>query len=108
MQFRSYNKRGNGNGYNNCYNRNKNFRYNQGKNGNQNYQNSNYRGRGKYRGRGRGRGNYINNFNRNQPQQYVRFSENLGGSSQDGRAPQTSNQAQNMDNQMFQIPFQGN
>lgn len=108
LQFKSYQKRGNGNG--NGYNKNKNFRYSQNKNGNQNYQNyqnSNYRGRGKFRGRGRGRGSYNGNFNRNQSQQYVRYSENLGGPSQEGRASQTP-PTQNVDGQIFHIPFQGN
>lgn len=78
--------------------------YNNGYNNNRNFNNSNYRGgRGKYRGRGRGRGSYSNNYQRNHSQQYVRYAENSPGPSQDGRANQTQQPAQ----QIF-IPYQQN
>lgn len=82
------------NNYNNGYNNNRNFN-----------NNSNYRGgRGRYRGRGRDRGGYSNNnYQRNRPQQYVRYAENSPGPSQDGRAIQTQQPAQ----QVY-IPFQQN
>lgn len=78
--------------------------YNNGYNNNRNFNNSNYRsGRGKYRGRGRGRGGYSNNYQRNRPQQYVRYAENSPSPSQDGRANQTQQPTQ-----QTYIPYQQN
>lgn len=80
--------------------------YNNGYN-NRNFNNSTYRGgRGKNRGRGRGRGGYSNNYQRNRPQQYVRYAENSPGPSQDGRANQSNQSPQQT--QQFYIPFQQN
>lgn len=100
LQFRTQKR-----GFNRGRGQYKNQKFNNGyqKNGQINFtnNNSNYRGRGKFRGRGRGRGQY-NNYNRNHSQQYVRFTENLSGPSQDGRAVQ-----QQQDQQIY-IPFQQN
>lgn len=100
LQFKAQNKRG----YNRGRGQYKNQKFNNGyqKNGQNNYNNnSNFRGRNKFRGRGRGRSTYNNNnYNRNSSQQYVRYTENLPGPSQDGRA------AQQQSNQHIYIPFQ--
>lgn len=100
LQFKAQNKRG----FNRGRGQYKNHKHNNGyqKNGQNNYNNnSNFRGHNKFRGRGRGRGNYNNNnYNRNSSQQYVRYTENLPGPSQDGRATQQQT------NQQVYIPFQ--
>lgn len=97
LQFNTQNKRG----FNKGRGQYKNQKFNNvyQKNSQDNFDNnSNFRGRNKFRGRGRGRGNY-NNY-RNQSHQYVRFTENLPGPSQDGRAVQ-----QHSDQPIY-IPFQ--
>lgn len=99
LQFKAQNKRG----FNRGRGQYKNQKHTNGyqKNGHNNFNNnSNSRGHNKFKGRGRGRGNYNNNnYNRNSSQQYVRYTENLPGPSQDGRAAQQSDQ------QVY-IPFQ--
>lgn len=100
LQFRAQNKRGFNKGRGQYKNQKSNNGYQ--KNG-QNYNSNNnsyFHNRNKSRGTGRGRGNYNNNYNHNQSQQYVRFTENLQGPSQDGRA------GQQQPNQPVFIPFE--
>lgn len=105
LQFKASNNKGGFNRDRGGYKNQKRGNYNNGyNNNNRNFNNPNYRGgRGKYRGRGRGRGGYANNYQRNRPQQYVRYAENYPGPSQDGRADQTQQPAQEI-----YIPFQQN